>query len=223
METPLVGIVMGSASDYETLAKAEDVLLEFDVPYEISVVSAHRMPEEMFDYAKSAAARGSEGPHRRCRGAADLPGMVSALTTLPVLGVPVQAGPSRPRQPPLYRPDARSFRRRRSPSGACAGRRTRRLFAARVLALSDLILAAKLAARSRGAPGEGSRRERRGPAAPPPEDRVPTMPDILAAASSARCWSPRSRISGPTSTSTTPIRTPPPCDGRRNARERLLA
>ena len=58
METPLVGIVMGSSSDYDTLAKAEDVLREFDVPYEISVVSAHRMPEEMYDYAKSAAARG---------------------------------------------------------------------------------------------------------------------------------------------------------------------
>lgn len=55
MTTPLVGIVMGSASDHETMAKAEEVLREFDVPYEISVVSAHRMPEEMFDYAKGAA------------------------------------------------------------------------------------------------------------------------------------------------------------------------
>ncbi|HYN43229.1 MAG TPA: AIR carboxylase family protein, partial [Thermoanaerobaculia bacterium] len=51
MGTPLVGIVMGSASDFETLAKAEEILFEFDVPYEISVVSAHRMPEEMYDYA----------------------------------------------------------------------------------------------------------------------------------------------------------------------------
>jgi 5-(carboxyamino)imidazole ribonucleotide mutase len=56
MGTPLVGIVMGSASDYETLEKAEDVLREFGVPYELSVVSAHRMPEEMYDYAKPAGA-----------------------------------------------------------------------------------------------------------------------------------------------------------------------
>lgn len=91
MGTPLVGIVMGSASDYETLAKAEGILFEFDVPYEISVVSAHRMPEEMYDYARSAAARGLKVLIAGAGGAAHLPGMVSALTTLPVLGVPVQS------------------------------------------------------------------------------------------------------------------------------------
>lgn len=89
MTTPLVGIVMGSASDHETMAKAEEVLRDFGVSYEISVVSAHRMPEEMFDYAKGAAARGLKVIIAGAGGAAHLPGMVSALTTLPVLGVPV--------------------------------------------------------------------------------------------------------------------------------------
>ena len=91
MTTPLVGIVMGSASDHETMAKAEEVLRDFGVPYEISVVSAHRMPEEMFDYAKGAAARGLKVIIAGAGGAAHLPGMVSALTTLPVLGVPIQS------------------------------------------------------------------------------------------------------------------------------------
>ena len=91
MTTPLVGIVMGSASDHETMAKAEEVLRDFGVPYEISVVSAHRMPEEMFDYAKGAAARGLKVIIAGAGGAAHLPGMVSSLTTLPVLGVPVQS------------------------------------------------------------------------------------------------------------------------------------
>ena len=91
MSTPLVGIVMGSASDHETMAKAEEVLRDFGVPYETSVVSAHRMPEEMFDYAKGAAARGLKVIIAGAGGAAHLPGMVSALTTLPVLGVPVQS------------------------------------------------------------------------------------------------------------------------------------
>src|SRR5512143_1120908 len=91
MEKALVGIVMGSASDYETLAKAEDVLVRFGVPYEISVVSAHRMPEEMVAYAKGAAERGLKVLIAGAGGAAHLPGMVASLTTLPVLGVPVES------------------------------------------------------------------------------------------------------------------------------------
>lgn len=91
MSQPLVGIVMGSASDYDTMAKAEDVLREFGVPHEISVVSAHRMPEEMFDYAKAAAARGLKVIVAGAGGAAHLPGMISSLTTLPVLGVPIRS------------------------------------------------------------------------------------------------------------------------------------
>ena len=146
MGTPLVGIVMGSSSDYDTLAKAEDVLREFDVPYEISVVSAHRMPEEMFDYAKSAAGRGLKLIIAGAGGAAHLPGMVSALTPLPVLGVPVRSHALSGLdsllsivQMPGGVPTA-TFAI--GPAGAAnAG-----LFAVKVLALTDPALAAKLTA-----------------------------------------------------------------------------
>jgi 5-(carboxyamino)imidazole ribonucleotide mutase len=144
MGTPLVGIVMGSASDYETLGKAEEVLREFGVPYEISVVSAHRMPEEMYDYAKTAAARGLKLIIAGAGGAAHLPGMVSALTTLPVLGVPVESRALSGLdsllsivQMPGGVPTA-TFAI--GPSGATnAG-----LFAVKVLALSDPALASKV-------------------------------------------------------------------------------
>jgi len=88
---PVVGIVMGSKSDYETLKAAEEILIDFGVPYEIAVVSAHRTPEVMFDYARSALGRGLQVIIAGAGGAAHLPGMVAALTTLPVLGVPVQS------------------------------------------------------------------------------------------------------------------------------------
>ncbi|HEY9714870.1 MAG TPA: 5-(carboxyamino)imidazole ribonucleotide mutase [Chroococcales cyanobacterium] len=87
----LVGIVMGSESDYETMKHAEEILIDFKVPYEISVVSAHRTPKVMYDYATSAEDRGLEVIIAGAGGAAHLPGMVSALTTLPVLGVPVES------------------------------------------------------------------------------------------------------------------------------------
>ena len=159
MGTPLVGIVMGSASDYETLAKAEGILFEFGVPYEISVVSAHRMPEEMYDYARSAAARGLKVLIAGAGGAAHLPGMVSALTTLPVLGVPVQSSALSGLdsllsivQMPAGVPTA-TFAI--GPAGATnAG-----LFAVKILALSDAGLTAKLAAYRetlRGKAREGS-------------------------------------------------------------------
>ena len=146
MSTPLVGIVMGSASDHETMAKAEEVLRDFGVPFETSVVSAHRMPEEMFDYAKGAAARGLKVIIAGAGGAAHLPGMVSALTTLPVLGVPVQSRALSGLdsllsivQMPGGVPTA-TFAI--GPAGATnAG-----LFAVKVLALSDPALAAKLEA-----------------------------------------------------------------------------
>jgi 5-(carboxyamino)imidazole ribonucleotide mutase len=82
---------MGSDSDYETLKHAEDILVSFKVPYEISVTSAHRTPKAMFDYASSAEERGIKVIIAGAGGAAHLPGMVSSLTTLPVLGVPVQS------------------------------------------------------------------------------------------------------------------------------------
>lgn len=87
----LIGIVMGSSSDYETMKNAEDILIEFGVPYEISVVSAHRTPKLMYEYAEKAKERGLKAIIAGAGGAAHLPGMISSLTPLPVLGVPVKS------------------------------------------------------------------------------------------------------------------------------------
>jgi 5-(carboxyamino)imidazole ribonucleotide mutase len=85
---PAVGIVMGSDSDWPMLAPAAEALAEFDVPYEVHVVSAHRTPRRMLDYAESAAGRGLRVVIAGAGGAAHLPGMVAAATPLPVIGVP---------------------------------------------------------------------------------------------------------------------------------------
>lgn len=84
-----VGVVMGSSSDWETLRAATEVLAEFGVAHEARVISAHRMPDDMFRYAESAAARGLKAIIAGAGGAAHLPGMLAAKTTVPVLGVPV--------------------------------------------------------------------------------------------------------------------------------------
>jgi 5-(carboxyamino)imidazole ribonucleotide mutase len=89
--TPLVGIIMGSNSDWPTMQAAARVLEEFGVPYEARVVSAHRTPDLMFEYADTARGRGLKAIIAGAGGAAHLPGMVAAKTTLPVLGVPVQS------------------------------------------------------------------------------------------------------------------------------------
>ncbi len=86
---PLVGVLMGSSSDWETLKTAADLLAEFGVPHEARVVSAHRMPDEMFAYAESALERGLQAIIAGAGGAAHLPGMLAAKTVVPVLGVPV--------------------------------------------------------------------------------------------------------------------------------------
>jgi 5-(carboxyamino)imidazole ribonucleotide mutase len=88
---PLVGVIMGSKSDWETMRHAADVLVQFGVPHECQVVSAHRTPDWMAEYAKGAEARGLVVIIAGAGGAAHLPGMVAAQTTLPVLGVPVQS------------------------------------------------------------------------------------------------------------------------------------
>jgi 5-(carboxyamino)imidazole ribonucleotide mutase len=80
---------MGSSSDWETLRQASEILAEFDVPHEARVVSAHRMPDDMFAYAEAAAGRGLRAIIAGAGGAAHLPGMLAAKTTVPVLGVPV--------------------------------------------------------------------------------------------------------------------------------------
>lgn len=88
---PLVGIIMGSQSDWETLRHAAEKLGELQVPYEAQVVSAHRTPDLLFEYAQSAAQRGLEVIIAGAGGAAHLPGMTAAKTELPVLGVPVES------------------------------------------------------------------------------------------------------------------------------------
>jgi 5-(carboxyamino)imidazole ribonucleotide mutase len=89
--TVTVGVVMGSASDWDTLQHAVQILQEFGIPHEAKVVSAHRMPDDMFAYAEAAAGRGLRAIIAGAGGAAHLPGMLAAKTRLPVFGVPVQS------------------------------------------------------------------------------------------------------------------------------------
>lgn len=91
MAIPLVGIIMGSDSDLPVMQQAADLLKEFGVPYEMTIVSAHRTPQRLFEYARTAEERGLEIIIAGAGGAAHLPGMVAAITPLPVIGVPVQA------------------------------------------------------------------------------------------------------------------------------------
>ena len=91
MTQPLVGLIMGSTSDWETMQHAAATLTKLDVPFEKDVVSAHRTPDKMADYAKSAESRGLRVIIAGAGGAAHLPGMTAAFTALPVLGVPVES------------------------------------------------------------------------------------------------------------------------------------
>lgn len=90
-DKPLVGVIMGSTSDLPTMQEAITILEQFEISYEARVVSAHRTPDLMFEYAESARARGIKVIIAGAGGAAHLPGMVAAKTTLPVIGVPVQS------------------------------------------------------------------------------------------------------------------------------------
>jgi 5-(carboxyamino)imidazole ribonucleotide mutase len=91
VSSPLVAIIMGSRSDLETLSAAREILVELEVPHEVKVVSAHRTPDWMFEFAEKAESRGLEAIIAGAGGAAHLPGMVAAKTTVPVLGVPIPA------------------------------------------------------------------------------------------------------------------------------------
>ena len=93
-KAPLVGIVMGSDSDWPTMQAAAVMLKEFGVPFEARVVSAHRTPDLLFEYAEKAGARGLQAIIAGAGGAAHLPGMVAAITTLPVIGVPIKSSNS---------------------------------------------------------------------------------------------------------------------------------
>ena len=90
MKDPKVGVIMGSISDWETMKHACEILEQFEVSYEKKVISAHRTPDVMFEYAQSARSRGLKIIIAGAGGAAHLPGMVASKTTLPVIGVPVQ-------------------------------------------------------------------------------------------------------------------------------------
>jgi 5-(carboxyamino)imidazole ribonucleotide mutase len=92
--TPLVGIIMGSDSDLPIMQAAADMLAHFNVPFELTVVSAHRTPLRMVDYAKTARERGLKVIIAGAGGAAHLPGMVASITTLPVIGVPIKSSNS---------------------------------------------------------------------------------------------------------------------------------
>ncbi|MFC6354778.1 5-(carboxyamino)imidazole ribonucleotide mutase [Luethyella okanaganae] len=90
--SPLVGVVMGSDSDWNVMSDAAQLLADFEIPYEVEVVSAHRTPEKMIAYGKTAADRGLKVIIAGAGGAAHLPGMLASVTTLPVVGVPVPLG-----------------------------------------------------------------------------------------------------------------------------------
>ncbi|OBA63485.1 5-(carboxyamino)imidazole ribonucleotide mutase [Mycobacterium sp. 1100029.7] len=143
-EDPRVGVIMGSDSDWSVMQDAADALAEFDIPAEVRVVSAHRTPDVMFDYARGAADRGLEVIIAGAGGAAHLPGMVASATPLPVIGVPV----------PLARLDGLDSLLSivQMPAGvpvatvSIGGARNAGLLAVRILASSDPGLRARLVA-----------------------------------------------------------------------------
>ena len=143
-KAPIVGIIMGSRSDWETMSGARETLDELGIPSEVRVVSAHRMPDEMFEYAASAAHRGLKAIIAGAGGAAHLPGMTAAKTLIPVIGVPVQSARV------LGLDSLLSIVQ--MPSGvpvaamAIGGAVNAALFAARIVALQDAGVAARLAA-----------------------------------------------------------------------------
>jgi 5-(carboxyamino)imidazole ribonucleotide mutase len=144
---PHVGIIMGSTSDWPTMKHAADVLAELDVPYEVRVVSAHRTPDRLYDYARTAAARGLKVIIAGAGGAAHLPGMTAAMTSLPVLGVPVLSSALAGHDSLLSIVQMPAG----IPVGTLAigpaGATNAGLLAAQILALGDDALAARLAAR----------------------------------------------------------------------------
>ncbi|MDT4937307.1 MAG: 5-(carboxyamino)imidazole ribonucleotide mutase [Pseudonocardiales bacterium] len=142
-DAPLVGVIMGSDSDWSVMSAAADALAEFDVPHEVRVVSAHRTPLDMSEYAQAAAGRGLRVVIAGAGGAAHLPGMVASMTTLPVIGVPV----------PLAHLDGLDSLLSivQMPAGvpvatvSIGGARNAGLLAVRILAASDDSLATKMA------------------------------------------------------------------------------
>lgn len=143
-DAPKVGLIMGSQSDWPTMRRAAEMLEQLAVPFEARIVSAHRTPERLFDYAKSARQRGLRVIIAGAGGAAHLPGMVASLTTLPVLGVPIESRALKG-QDSLYSIV-------QMPAGipvgtlaiGAAGAENAALLAAQILALQDPELAARV-------------------------------------------------------------------------------
>ena len=141
-QQPRVGVIMGSDSDWPVMQAAAEALAEFDVPFEVGVVSAHRTPGRMLDYARGAAGRGIEVIIAGAGGAAHLPGMVASATPLPVIGVPV----------PLAKLDGLDSLLSivQMPAGvpvgcvSIGGARNAGLLAVRILASSDHVLRARM-------------------------------------------------------------------------------
>jgi 5-(carboxyamino)imidazole ribonucleotide mutase len=153
-DQPVVGVIMGSDSDWAVMSAAADALREFDVPHEVRVVSAHRTPLDMAEYAQAAAGRGLRVVIAGAGGAAHLPGMVASLTSLPVIGVPV----------PLTNLDGLDSLLSivQMPAGvpvatvSVGGARNAGLLAVRILAAADAALAARMDA-FRAALADGAR------------------------------------------------------------------
>ena len=145
MTQPVVGIIMGSDSDLAIMQQAADILKQFGVAYELTIVSAHRTPDRMFDYAKAAAGRGLQVIIAGAGGAAHLPGMVASLTTLPVVGVPIKSANSIDGMDSL-------LSIAQMPAGvpvatvAVNGAMNAGILAAQIVALQDAAVQAKLAA-----------------------------------------------------------------------------
>ena len=141
-QTPLVGVIMGSDSDFTVMSDAVEALREFGIPHEVEVVSAHRTPDKMVAYARGAAGRGLKVIIAGAGGAAHLPGMVASMTTLPVIGVPV----------PLAKLDGLDSLLSivQMPGGipvatvSIGGAKNAALLAARILGASDAALSVKL-------------------------------------------------------------------------------
>jgi len=145
-QAPLVGIIMGSSSDLETMASASTILAELGIPYETRVVSAHRTPDLLFAYASSAQGRGLKVIIAGAGGAAHLPGMTASKTQLPVIGVPVRSSHLNGLdsllsivQMPVGVPTA---------TMGIGNAANAALFAARILALTDDVLARRLSERT---------------------------------------------------------------------------
>ena len=145
-QAPVVGIIMGSQSDWETMRHAAEMLAVLDVPHETRIVSAHRTPDRLYDYAKDAVGRGLKVIIAGAGGAAHLPGMAASMTRLPVLGVPVETKA-------LKGVDS-LYSIVQMPAGVpvgtlavgAAGAKNAGLLAAKILALSDTALAERVRA-----------------------------------------------------------------------------